>query len=196
MLKPGSKENTGLDLCANAGDPICADALPAHAADTPIASLSGKPVTAEPLFGNWQTWLADFCAQYPPAAEGDTLGTTFESFGMVVLGAILSGTGNEEEIAHVTFLPVGFVNFVLAIVQEHNLWNTFLFDDLQRALLWHRNDVKEVKLSLEALEEKLWDGCATPETVAKLIELRADRQFGGGRDTWIDAEGYDGWWIN
>lgn len=159
-------------------------------------SQSGLRVAAEPLFEDWQAWVADFCAHYPLAVEGDTLGTTFLSFGAVILSAILAGTRDETELADATRLPAGFVRFVLAMVTELKVSASLDLSDLQRTLLSRRSDLREVKSSLEAAEEQAWNACATPETVPKLIELRAGRQFGGGMDAWVDEEGYDGWWVN
>lgn len=195
MLGTGNEMNTGFDLRANEGDPVSSGMPSVDAAEAP--TQSGRPIAVGPLFENWQAWIAGLYDWYPPAILGDTLGTTFLSFGAVILSAISAGTRNEKQIAQVTSLPIGYVKFVLAMLHEHNLWDSLEpLDDLQRTLLSQRNDLGEVKLALEAAVEALWNRCATRETVAKMIELRAGRQFGGGMDTWVEEEGYDGWWVN
>lgn len=154
------------------------------------------PLSTEPLFEEWQRYLDSFCDRNPPNVEGDTLGTTFLSVGVVILCAILGGTRDEDEIAFEISLPVEFVRFVLAMVEEHHLWRSLGPFDLERTLLRQRTDLREVELSLQAVEEALWDTCATAKTVAELIELRAGCQFGDGMDCWVDEARYDGWWVN
>ena len=154
------------------------------------------PVPAEPLFPNWRTWLVNFYSHRPTALEGDALGTTFVSFGATILCATASSTRDESEIADVIQLPVVFVRYVLNMLGEHNLWESVELLDLQRTLATQPNDLTEVGSSLEWAEENIWNACATPDTVAELIALRAGRQVGGGADTWVDEAGYDGWGIN
>jgi len=137
MLKTGNEMNTGFDLQANEGDPVSSGTRSADVTEAP--TQSGQPIAVGPIFRNWRAWLTGFYDWYPPAISGDTLGTTFLSFGAVILSAILTGAMNEKEIAQVTSLPIGYVELVLAMVHEHNLWDSLEpLDDLQRTLLSQR----------------------------------------------------------
>jgi len=148
-------------------------------------------LSSQPIVSNWQEWLSAFCAVFPQFVDGDTLGTVFDSCGVVLLAAIVGGTRDEESISRATMLPVEFVMLVLGMAERRGVLSLDAAFDLQQTIRQRRHDFDEVFQSLDCLKESLWSFCWTPGIEADLCNFRGGRQFGGTIDRWLDQDALD-----
>ncbi len=149
---------------------------------------SGTMTGLLPLIDGWEKWLKRFWRNHNTTMPGDTLGTMFCSFQLVVLTTIASGSKRTTKITSATLLPAPFVATVLDIMSRKRQWNTEQMADLRAQLGRTPIDIWEVEDSLECVMERIWDDCWSPGMEATLHELRAGHQYGGRVDNWVDED--------
>jgi hypothetical protein len=150
------------------------------------------PLSEAPLFAYWEEWLDFFCEVHSPVTEGDTLATTYDCLGVVVLTALLSGNRDAEFIVRVSSLPLDFISLVLGLADRLKIWWLDSLFELQELLRDSNKALSEIDSCLQYVKENFWEICWTPGIEEALQDLRAGRQFGGKIDMWIaDEEGFN-----
>lgn len=134
----------------------------------------------------WDRWLVSFCATVPQVVEYDAEATTYDSCGLVLLAALLSGTRNADLIANVTSFPRSLVHMVLEVADEHCLWCHANVRNLRRRLIL-AEPFASIEAALNGVKENFWQ--VIPDwTTEALNTLRGGHQFGGKMDDWAAAD--------
>ena len=163
-----------------------------HLVEGPYTHYFARSLSEQPLFPNWEQWLALFCEAQPQFESGDRLATMYACCGVVLLTAVVGGTRNPELISQVTTLPLEFTRFVLAMADSRHIWDLESVFALQQRLCREDLEFGEIEKALHWVKENLWDFCWTPAVECRLHELRERRQFGGRTDSWTAAHDVDG----
>jgi hypothetical protein len=142
----------------------------------------------EPLHARWENLLRKFWKLYPPNIEGDTLGTTYASCGVVLLTAMISGSSDERRIAQVTTFPLKFVRLVLQMAERANLWMCESAYELRRILQIQPVNFPGLEASLLDATEDFWELAWTPDVHSMLPKYRSGHQVAGKVDWWTDKE--------
>jgi len=191
---PNGIAESDLSFITNASAPAVKEALSTLGALKLIDNLGDGTInlyipvalSSVPLFTDWESWLAAYCAEDPPACDGDSRGTTYGTVMVVILVALLSGSRNRKLIADLTTLPPQFVSSVLEMIDVAEKWCFVELYELEKLLLEKSEKHLEILHALQALMERLWNRWWTPEREIALNRLRAGRQVGGQADTWVD----------
>jgi hypothetical protein len=134
---------------------------------------------------DYDGWLQDFCTFYPQWAEDDTVLTTFDSCGVVIIAALLSGSREAGTVAFIASLPEAFVLHVLELFERLDLWWSKPIFRLAEALRQHSMDYAAVDLALLRVKQEFCHACRTSNEV--LEALRAGQHYrsslDGGRAT-------------
>jgi hypothetical protein len=138
-------------------------------------------------FERESAWLRAFCVHYPPETEGDSLVTTFQSAGVVLLMAAALQTDSAILISELTGLPQGFVRVIVRWLDRNGFRCSEQFDDLEETIKRDLHDWKEIRASLEWALDTFWM-ISDDHTTGGLEAERQCRLVGGSYQTWIDDE--------
>jgi hypothetical protein len=143
-------------------------------------------LSQSPLMTDYEPWLDAYCSRPAPVEEGDTEAMTLTSCGIVILSAVLTGSRDAQFLTRLTTFPEGFVMLTLGMMDRLDLWWSERLFDLETTIQQPSLDFAEVDASLHSMTEEFWNAWRSPGLGAALDTLRADQQYGGLRDPWID----------
>jgi hypothetical protein len=145
--------------------------------DGGVTYYAPRRITASPLLPDFEGWLRNFCSFCPQWDEEDPEATTFDSCGVVILAALLSGSKEAGTLALITSLPEAFVMLVIGILERLDLWWSERLFDLEQTLLQHAMDYADVNSALHGVKEEFWNACWTPRIGEALEEFRAGHHY-------------------
>jgi hypothetical protein len=101
------------------------------------------PLSETPILDNHFEWLAAYCSRTVEVERGD-IEATYETCGIVLLVAIVTGTRDPEAIALLTKVPIGFIRMIFQLCEQLDLWWSPRFFDLERTVREQGDDADEV----------------------------------------------------
>jgi hypothetical protein len=134
------------------------------------------------------SWLKAFHGHHPAWTEGDDLATTYASAASVLLAACRLDTSSASLIECVTGLPYGFVDFVLERLDRSRYRDAEPFRELGQAVREREWDLSAIEDAREYAVEMFWEKTLSLADVTKLMDARGCRIFGGGYQSWVDAD--------
>lgn len=144
------------------------------------------PLSEAPILSNAVEWLAAYCSRPVEVEEGDTEAITFETCGIVLLVAIVTGTREPGLIAALTSLPVDFVWIVMELSDELDLWWSTRFYQLESTIREQGHDADEVSNALHSVKEEFWMSTSLSES-GMLHSYRQHMQYGGAEDALVSV---------
>jgi hypothetical protein len=134
------------------------------------------------------SWIRAFHEQHPASYEGDDLATTYASAASVLLVVCRLNTTSGALIAGVTGLPNGFVDLIVQRLDRSRHRDAEAFRELEQAVRAREWDFSTIEEAREYAIDRFWDKALSASDLAKLMDERGCRIFGGGYQHWVDDD--------